>query len=148
MLTEGAAVVGRGPSQPVLIDGLADPPVPLVGGGQVEMNARPVAGEGQGLGEGHLRLTESVQLEIDQAEVEENGGVLGGVSGQFPEHFLRAFQATLLEVQDAQEAQHRHITGFEQVRLGQVLFREVRFPLRQKCAGPLKVGFEETGGER
>ncbi len=92
MLAERAAEVGRGTSQAILVNGLAYPPMALEGGGEVEMNSRTVAGEGQSLGEGLFGFAETIQLEIDEAQIEQNRGIVGRARREFAEHLLRPLQ--------------------------------------------------------
>ena len=148
VLAKRPGVVGRRAGEPVLVDGLADPSVPFVGGREIEVDARLVGGEGEGLGEGHLGFAEAIQLEVDEAEVEQDGRVVGRARREFPEDFLGPLQPPLLEVQHAEEAQDGDVARLEQVGLGEILLGQFRLAFRQVRARPLDVRLEQSGGER
>lgn len=57
----------------------------LVGGGEVEVDPGPIGRMRERLRERGLGLAKTIQLEVDQAEIEENRPGRRRVGGEFPE---------------------------------------------------------------
>jgi hypothetical protein len=132
----------------VLVDRVLVLVEPLVDRPEVEVDLGVVAGQLQRLHEGRLGLLEAVQLEVDEAEIVEEGVGLRALRGELAVDLLRLLQFVLPEVHEAEEVQDALVARPQEIRFLELALGVLESPLVVVGLALVEVREEEPLIER